>query len=299
MFNIATWPMIGLLSLAALLAVVACGTTEVAPPPPGYGGGDFEANLTSSGRTRTYRLHVPSTITPERAVPLVIVLHGLGQDGNDIRELSGFDAVADEHGVLVAYLDGAKDITPTWTYYGFSVPDDVDDVQFVVDVIDALAATFTIDRNRVYAAGYSNGGLFAHQLGCQLRGRLVAISSVAASLNTVIRTLCTPETVLPAVFIHGTEDEAFPWTGTLGFMAPEEMVHVWAELNGCTSGPMVTALPDVVDDGITVQRHDYADCARSERISLYAVEGGGHTWPRSGDISASEEIMAFFEEVGR
>ena len=284
--------------LSALLALGACGTTEVEPLPM-YGGGDFKAELRSGGRTRTYRLHVPTTIKPEEAVPLVIVLHGLGQDGNDIRRLSGFDAVADERGGLVAYLDGAKDMVATWTYYGFAVPDDLDDVQFVVDVIDEVAETFTIDRTRVYAAGYSNGGLFAHQLGCQLRGRLAAIASVAASLHTVTRTLCTPETVIPAVFIHGTEDEAFPWTGTPDFMAVEEMLRLWAELSGCTSGPTVTSLPDRVADGITVQRHDYDNCAGSDHISLYAVDGGGHTWPKSGDISASVEMMDFFEEVSR
>ena len=74
-----------------------------------------EASLVSGGRTRTYRLHVPASITPQHAVPLVIVLHGLNQDGNAIRVLSGFDAVADEYGALVAYLDQDKDLTPTWS----------------------------------------------------------------------------------------------------------------------------------------------------------------------------------------
>jgi polyhydroxybutyrate depolymerase len=282
----------------ALAAAWSSGCGDDPITEPAYGGGDLQASLTSSGMTRTYRLHVPATITPEEPVPLVIVLHGASQDGNAIRRLSGFDAVADERGVLVAYLDGSRDITATWTYYGF-VTSDVDDVQFVTDVIDTLAATFAIDRNRVYAAGYSNGGLFALQLGCQLRGRLAAISTVAASLSVVTRQLCTAETVIPAVFIHGTEDEAFLWTGTLDFMAPEEMLRLWAELNGCTSGPTLTPLPDVLDDGTTVQRHDYEDCARSPRISLYAVEGGRHTWPASAEFAASEEIMDFFQEVTR
>jgi polyhydroxybutyrate depolymerase len=280
-------------SLPVLLLLAACGSTE-----PGYGGGDFEATLTSGGMTRTYRLHVPAAITPAEAVPLVIVLHGAGQDGNAIRALSGFDAVADGRGVLVAYLDKEKDLVPTWSYYGFYTGD-VDDVQFVGDVIDKLGATFNLDRDRIYAAGFSNGGLFALQLGCQLRGRLAAIASVAASLSVVTRELCTAQTVLPAIFFHGTEDEAFPWVGTADFMAPEAMVGLWADLNGCTAGPTVTPLPDMVNDGMTVERHDYTGCARSDRISLYAIEGGPHTWPGSAELAASEEMMDFFQGVTR
>ena len=283
---------VGMLFVSAALAAAACGSTT----EPGYGGGDFATSLTSSGRVRTYRIHVPPTITPEQVVPLVIVLHGAGQDANDIRVLSGFDTVADERGVLVVYLDKAKDNTPTWTYYGFPGSNGFDDVQFVVDVIDAMAATFTIDRDRVYAAGFSNGGLFTLQLGCQLRGRLAAVASVAASLSLVTRQLCTSETVIPAVFVHGTADEAFPWAGTPDFMAVEEMWRLWADLSGCSSGPTVT---DVVSQSPTVRRHDYAVCARSDRISLYAIEGGGHAWPSSIDFAASEVMMDFFEGISR
>ncbi len=284
-----------ILTVPALLAAAACGTTE-----PGYGGGDFATSLTSGGRTRTYRIHVPPAITPEQAVPLVVVLHGAGQDANDIRAQSRFDDVADERAVLVAYLDAVEGLTGTWAFFGMpGYINGIDDTQFLVDVIDTLALTFAIDRDRVYAAGYSNGGLFAHQLGCQLRGTLAAISSVAASLSGVVRPLCTAESVIPAVFFHGTEDAIFPWTGAADFMAVEEMLRLWAELSQCASGPTVSTLPDLGDDGTTVRRHDYADCALSDRISLYAVEGGGHTWPNSPDIAASEVMMEFFEEVSR
>lgn len=285
----------GVLSVSALLTVAACGVTE-----PGYGGGDYERSFMSNGWERSYRLHVPPTITPQQAVPLVIVFHGASQDGNDIRRLSGFDAVADERGVLVAYLDGVDHVRETWGFYGLpAYLNGIDDAQFTVDVIDTLAVTFAIDRDRVYAAGFSNGGLFVHQLGCQLRGTLAAIASVAASLTSFVEPLCNEETVIPAVFIHGTEDGSFPWLGAPGFMAPEEMFLFWANLSGCTSGPTVTTLPDVLDNDITVDRHDYSDCALSDRITLYAIQGGHHTWPRSAEFSASETIMDFFGEVSR
>jgi polyhydroxybutyrate depolymerase len=286
---------IDILSVVAVLTAVACGTTE-----PGYGGGDFESSLTSNGRERTFRIHVPPDITPEQAVPLVIVFHGAGEDANDIRALSGFDAVADERGVLVAYLNGEEHVDQTWGFYGMpAYINGIDDTQFTIDVIDTLATTFNIDRDRVYAAGFSNGGLFTQELGCELRGTLAAISSVAASLTSIVQPLCQEDNVTPAVFIHGSEDGIFPWTGRPGFMAPEEMLLLWADLSGCTSGPIVTDLPDVLDDGITVRRHDYTDCTLSDRISLYAVEGGGHAWPRTQEFSASEAMMDYFEEVSR
>ncbi|MFQ5931897.1 MAG: polyhydroxybutyrate depolymerase, partial [Nitrospiraceae bacterium] len=67
---------------------------------------------------------------------------------------------------------------------------------------------------------------------------------------------------------------------------------------------------DRANDGTRVRRESYRDCSGGAEVILYAVEGGGHTWPGSGfsspslgrtsqDISATELINGFFSGHSR
>ena len=283
-----------------VLLGLACGTE------PAYESGSFERELTSNGVTRSYIVHVPPSVRASQPVPLVIVLHGAGSTANEMQVISGMDAVADRRGFLVAYPNALEG---RWATYGTSEWFfGREDSLFVTDLMDSLASSYPVDLDRVYAAGFSNGGVFSHQLGCQLRGRLAAVASVAATLSALIEPLCNSQTVVPAVFFHGNDDEFFPWDGRTGFRAAEDMLRFWAAWSGCSSGRTITSLPDTADDGTTVARHDFSGCGASERISLFAIDGGGHSWPGSPlgpypglsrDIEASEEMVEFFFGIAR
>jgi polyhydroxybutyrate depolymerase len=55
----------------------------------------------------------------------------------------------------------------------------VDDVSFVVVLLDDLAGLFKIDPGRIYACGFSNGAQFSYRLASQLSDRIAAIAAVA------------------------------------------------------------------------------------------------------------------------
>jgi polyhydroxybutyrate depolymerase len=75
----------------------------------------------------------------------------------------------------------------------------------------------------------------------------------------------------------------------------------------------VTLEPDrAPDDQTRVRREVYGSCRDGAEVVLYAVEGGGHTWPgglqylparivgrTSRDIDASELIWGFFKRFAR
>ena len=78
------------------------------------------------------------------------------------------------------------------------------------------------------------------------------------------------------------------------------------ERDGCSGTAASEELPDAHDDGTTVRRDLYSECASGAEVVYYAIEGGGHTWPgsplpsggllgrTSREISASEIALRFF-----
>lgn len=118
--------------------------------------------------------------------------------------------------------------------------------------------------------------------------------------------------------IHGTDDPILPWDGTFSGVRPgggasllpvEDTARLWAGLNGCSSEPEVTYLPDLdPGDGTRVRVERWAGGYGGTEVVLVAVEGGGHTWPGfdlhparlgrvSADARATELIWSFFSEI--
>ena len=121
---------------AVLTALLVIGGLAGAPAsanpvaPPGI--------LTFGGLQRTYLLHVPAGL-PQPA-GLVINLHGAGMNGPQQAGLTGYNAVADRFGFVVAYPDG---IDASWADgRGASIPDrqGVDDVGFLATLIERVRA---------------------------------------------------------------------------------------------------------------------------------------------------------------
>ena len=70
---------------------------------------------------------------------------------------------------------------------GSAVSQGVDDVGFVNAMIDAVDAAYCVDPKRVYAAGFSNGGMLSNRLACELGDR-VAVSfqpSIVGNTNLI------------------------------------------------------------------------------------------------------------------
>jgi polyhydroxybutyrate depolymerase len=52
---------------------------------------------------RTFLVRLPKGYNPQQHYPVVILLHGLNQDADDIERLTGFDRVADKDGIIAVY----------------------------------------------------------------------------------------------------------------------------------------------------------------------------------------------------
>merc|ERR1712154_515804 len=90
-----------------------------------------------------------------------------------------------------------------------------DDVGFIDALLDELEATYCVDRSRVYATGYSNGGMMTQRLGCELNHRLAAIAPQHGQLALGFN--CEPkyDEPMPILNIWGTADDVAPGEGIL------------------------------------------------------------------------------------
>ena len=295
-----------------LLAAAACenvsiGTPEEVVPGPG----DYAGSVRSGGRTRQYELHVPPRYVTGEPLPLVIVFHGVPGTPESIRTITSFNAVADARGWLVAYPAAA---TGDWDLNcgGCTEAEQrgVDDVRFARDLIAHLRVRARADTERVYAAGFSQGALLTHHLACKAFDAFDAFASVGATMLAPTATDCGPPGGAAFVFVHGTLDPEFPAGGrtVAGLTATpiQATVENWRLHNGCANPPAVVDI-NPTDDGTVVKRESYTQCTSGNPLVFYRVIGGGHTWPgspadfsaplgaRSRDISATQEIAAFFE----
>ncbi len=251
------------------------------------------------GTNRNYIVYVPSYHNAENPAPLVLVLHGFTQTAQAIMNYSNFNDYAEEHGFIAVYPNG---IGTSWNV-GIGGGSSANDVGFLSALIDTLDAHYGVDLERVYSTGFSNGGFMSYRLACELNDRIAAIASVAGTMTASTYNACEPGRSFPVMHIHGTADFIVAYNGSQGNTSVNEVINFWTSNNNCPEEPEIIQLPDLVQEGSTVEQHTYAPCDDDTEVILLRVINGGHTWPgatgNSGigntnrDISASEEIWKF------
>jgi polyhydroxybutyrate depolymerase len=247
--------------------------------------GVHERRLMSGGRERAYRLFVPPGYDGRTALPLVLEMHGSGGTSAGQSRTSGFDAVAAREGFAVASLqaDGGR--------WNVPIRDGrPDDVAYVSDAIDDIAAQLCTDRTRIYATGFSGGGRMSSLLGCKLNNRIAAIAPVSA-LRWPAPCDGRP---LPILTFHGLADPQNTYDGKAEGRGGEWLESVpealagWAGYNGCD--------PNVIledpDGPLSAMR--YARCRNNVELRLIRIDGLGHTWTRK-EIDTTEVMWQFFK----
>jgi polyhydroxybutyrate depolymerase len=252
--------------------------------------------------TRHYEEFVP-TDTP--GMPLVIALHGRGSTGRQMERFTHLDDIAAREQFVVVYPDG---IDHRWNDGRDNTG--VDDVAFIAQLIDEMAARHAIDRSRVYVTGISNGGMMSYRLACDLSDRIAAIAPVAGDLPTAP---CTPSHPVSVLAINGTSDPLVPYEGGMvghrgTVLSSPASAQFFATRDGCRAADTADE-PDVDrDDGVRSHDRRYR-CPPRLAVELVTLDGGGHTWPggpqylpkvligpTSRDFDASERIWAFFAD---
>lgn len=275
--------------------------------------GGYRLTFVVAGRERSINVWVPEGYDPDgEPVPLLLALHGAGGNGPELADITGFNDLATEQNFVVVYPDG---VSGGWNDARPDTPMRViDDVRFLDLTIDFIRDEMRIDPDRVYAAGYSMGGMMSFRLGCQLGDKIAAVASVASTFPAYLLDACLFADPIPVLVIQGTDDTIIPADGyrdSVGnrvMLSTDETMRYWSELNGCASGTRIQFLPDADPaDGTRVRREFYDGCEDNASAELLLVRGGGHAWPghpftdapaigvTTMDLDATAEIWRFFE----
>lgn len=294
------------------------------------GGHIRSAKMIYGGLRRTWKLYVPTLSDESVSVPLVIVLHGRGGNGDSMILLTrkGFNRFADKDPFIVAYPngielnwnDGRKDEQSNDRAHR----DNIDDVGFISALIDKMIRDYNVDHSRVYVTGISNGAIMCYRLGCELSNKIAAIAPVDGNIPVMLHPECSPLLPVSVLAINNTDDPLVPFRGgdihgkfkkvNLGkVLSVDESIAFWIEKNRCSLTPVVIDLPTrYPEDGTSVNVKHYINENDGTEVILYTVDGGGHTWPGGlqympagmigktcRDFDANEVIWSFFKKHSR
>lgn len=252
--------------------------------------------------------------------PLLIAFHGGSGQPEQMEKLTGFISLAKEQKFFVAYPEG---LNRGWND-GREVQArrEIDDVEFLIKLVDRLRQSFPIDSKRVYACGISNGGFFAQYLAARAPNLLAAVGSVAATVHEPMYKNLSVTVPVPIVFVIGKDDPVVPFAGgeielarrKSGRVVPAESgLEYWIAANHADSRCIDTDLP-VLDseDPTRVLKRVYPPLRDGKPVVAYIIDGGGHAWPMgwqyyreryigttSRQLDASRAILDFCLEQSR
>ena len=215
-------------------------------------------------------------------------------------------SLSDNEKFILVYPQASSDANgiPIWNLGSVnSKATDVDDVGYISHLIDRISEFYSVDRDRIYATGFSNGGYLSFELACKLSSKIAAFASVAGHMFIDTYNECSPTHPTPFLSINGTEDN---YDGIAEYYLPvENSNNYWIEYNNTDLNPNVVELEDVnTSDGSTVQYYSWKNGSNGVEIDHYKVIGGEHSWPSlnsnsdkeksNGDIDSDRIIWEFF-----
>ena len=159
-------------------------------------------------QSRKYLLYVHNNV--KENAPLVISLHGAAGTVSTTSHDPDFHAVADAEGFIVAYPQGLPIYFPVFggTVNGWDASGEANsDVDFIKAVIESVAASYPIDRNRIYCCGFSNGGMMTYALTNSCSDIFAAFASISGFPLNEFHFRHTGTRPVPFLHIHGKNDD--------------------------------------------------------------------------------------------
>jgi len=291
------------------------------------GAGFHRRSFTCAAGTREYRLFVPTSYNG-KPLPLIVMLHGCTQTAEDFARGTRMNALAEQHGCLVAYPAQPKAHNGNNCWSWFRPSDQIrerGEPSILAGIARAIGGEFSVDTTRVYAAGLSAGGAMAVILGSTYPDVFAAIgvhsglpyaaahdvpSAFAAmhgqpapSLPRAPSRAAIPLAAVPVIVFHGDRDTTV--VPANGDRIARQMLD---RLDPAASATAGEPLRQSVEHGRSpggrgFTRTAYADGTGLVLAETWVIHGAGHAWsggdPRGSytDPSgpdASAEMLRFF-----
>src|SRR5699024_7113498 len=176
-----------------------------------------EPSYTVDGKTP--KAHVKMPKCGQRTnLPMVLTVGDWQNDAKNVRSDAEQETTEARDDTSIEYAGPVRSTWKGQTYpawggapYATNTPRSAD-VAFFRQIVNTLASEGKADRNRVYAAGLSNGGGMALGLGCAAPDLVKGVVGVSGAYYTPTVSNCTAG-VVPTMIIHGTNDTTVSYDG--------------------------------------------------------------------------------------
>jgi len=269
--------------------------------------------------SRDYKVYVPSHAGTHKR-PLIVMLHGCGQDPDDFAVGTGMNRLAEEQGFIVAYPRQPAMANQSACWNWFSVADQMRDAgepSIIAGITRTMIAEFDIDAKRVYVAGLSAGGAMAANMSAAYP-ELYAAAGVHSGLphgsaTDVVSAFAamrggssTAESALKKTRRKGAID---PVRTIVFHGASDQTVHpsnaelIYAEVRAGLNHPAQETRHDGAMGGRSYTRRVILDANGVPHAEHWAIEGLGHAWSGGSPEGsytdrlgpdASREMLRFF-----
>jgi polyhydroxybutyrate depolymerase len=231
--------------------------------------------LVHDDETREYILYIPNSYDGTSDIPLLFNFHGFDGDASEYMNYADMRSLAESENFMLVYPQGT--LIEGYSHWNAALdsPDnksDADDLGFIEALINQLSSDFMIDLERIYACGYSNGGMFSYALACYKSDLLAAVGSVSGAMLDIV---CTPSHPMPVIVIHGTSDGVLPYNGSSEYNSVESVLNFWKNFNNTGS---TAEFNSINDNGTTIEHYQYNQGNNDISVEHYKIVGGDHEW---------------------
>lgn len=253
-------------------------------------------SITAANRQRRYILSVPADYDNKKAYKLVIAWHQL--DGNDKQMYQQNyywlkDIPEAASSTIFVAPNGEKNGTPCTGNSsgegGCGWPDsNGSNIELGDAVVAQVAENFCIDKNKIFANGWSYGGSMSYRTACsrptggsEWGVRAVAIYNGAEQLSAGN---CSPSKPVAFYASHGTNDNVLGYEGGLS------MAETYAELNSCMWMMPTRATGNHVCTNVT-------GCMTGYPVEFCSFVGPHTPDPKDGGVRwQPQEVWKFFSQ---
>lgn len=209
-----------------------------------------------AGKVMEYAQFVPSTYDKEKKSPLMVCLHGLFSNPQQIIRYKGLTDLAEKHGyVLVAPMGynttgwyGAKSPLNS----GKTDPENLSELseKDVMNVLGIARKEFNIDPDRIFLMGHSMGGGGTIHLALKNPDIWAGLAPIAPA---IYRPAADVQKIkhIPVIVVQGAKDFLVPASGTrkwIDEMKKLDMKHEYIEdPDGDHTSVAITYLPKIFE----------------------------------------------------
>lgn len=277
--------------------VLAATSQQVTDPLPSTAGRHVLRFSLSSGLQRAYILKLPSGYSPARSTPypVVFAFHGHNQSADSFYATPGIQrliALANQQGKILVFPNAAMGVDVTQMHIWDETMPIKNDNMFAEELLDHVVAGLNADDDRVYAAGFANGGHFAQVTGGRIPSKLRAIGTVSGYLDGYggLPAPAIPFGIsMPVYIVHGDSDL------TVAYQEALDIYAEWYDALNCTLPSFGQILFPPAPSAYTTTKCKPG--ITHEVIHRVKVFGLGHRWPTTsqGNFDASAGLLAFFD----